>query len=128
MKTLLMLLSVSMFSLSCSSAFDCQPRVAAPTGDLAKDILGSWDGFGIDSRVVATFHSDGGVTHSEQPNSYAPQGGRSTSSYQIVDGGIVVLSGAQHDATVSTTALTLTAAGGTPRAHPALTCKGQEFE
>jgi hypothetical protein len=107
---------------SCSTRFDCQPRSVTPSGDLRTDVLGAWDGFGIDSRVVAVFRADGGFAHVEEPNSYAPNGGTSTSPYRVLDGGVLDVGGITAAASVSGSALVLDG-----RAHPALSCRGEPF-
>lgn len=107
---------------SCSTRFDCQPRTVTPSGDLGTDLLGAWDGFGIDSRVVAVFRADGGLAYVEEPNRYAPNGGTSTSPYRLLDGGVLDVGGIAVAASVSGSALVLDG-----RAHSALSCKGEPF-
>lgn len=112
---------------SCGAALDCTPRTVVPTGHLERDLLGSWDSFGKDSRVVYTFHPDGGITLVEEPNEYAPRGNIGTSAYRLIDGGVAINS-LEYAATISAAALTLSEDGGATRVHPALTCKGKGFD
>ena len=58
----------------CPPATTCEETPVEPTGDLAVDILGSWDGFGTDSRIVYVFEDGGAFRWIEPPNSYAPDG------------------------------------------------------
>ncbi len=68
---------------------DCDARTFIPTGSLEKDVIGIWDSFGIDSRVVFNFHPDGG-TDVEGPNQYAPHGGIGHLQYRVLDGGLAI--------------------------------------
>lgn len=117
--------AVTVLAVSCGK-LDCEPRTAAVTGDLSQDILGSWDGFGVDSRVVYTFLPDGGLSVVEEPNMYAATGNRSRRSYQLVDGGVHLGYG-PLSAEVAPTELILTDDAGYTRRHQALTCRGEEF-
>ncbi len=52
----------------------CRTVSKLATGDLAEDVVGTWEGFGIDSRLLYLFEADGGFRFIEPPNRYAPQG------------------------------------------------------
>ncbi|MBL9037035.1 MAG: hypothetical protein JNG84_00845, partial [Archangium sp.] len=69
---------MTLLTTSSCGGLDCVPRTVAPTGDLRTDVLGAWDQFGVDSRVIRSFHADGGVTTYEPPNLLAPGGTAST--------------------------------------------------
>lgn len=112
-------------AVSCGK-LDCEPRTVAVSGDLSQDLLGSWDGFGVDSRVVFTFLADGGLTIVEEPNMYAPSGNRSRSGYQLADGGVRLDQGA-FGAQVTPSELALADDSGYVRRHQALTCRGADF-
>jgi hypothetical protein len=127
LKLVYCIVAISVLAISCEGRFDCKPRTVAPTGSLEKDIIGSWDSFGIDSRVVFTFHGDGGITIVEEPNPYAPNGTVSSAPYRVLDRGVVIDSN-EHSASISESSLTLGDDGGVTRVHGALTCKGTSFE
>jgi hypothetical protein len=112
---------------SCGS-LDCKPRTVTLTGNLSQDLLGSWDSWGVDSRVVATFRADGGLGMVEEPNQYAPTGNIGTQSYAVLADGGVLMNSVVYAATFNGDALVLQEDGGMARTHPALTCKGKGFD
>lgn len=104
---------------------DCTPRSVTVTGRLEKDIVGSWDSFGIDTQVVFTFHPDRGITAVGADSPYG-KGGISSFQYRVLDGGVSIDS-IEYSASISESSLTLES-GGVPRVHPALSCRGKGFE
>ena len=62
----------------------CHTVSRIPDGDLASDVIGTWEGFGIDSRLVYVFEEGGGFRFVEPPNSYAPGGLEDEGSWSIL--------------------------------------------
>ena len=123
------LLSV-LLAVGCSGAYkplDCTPRTVTPVGDLTQDVLGAWDAFGTDSRVVAVFHDDGGVTTVEEPNFYSPAGGAGHSPWSLDTDGTFHFLSQRWSASVSPAGLALSKTEGAV-VHPPLTCNGALFE
>lgn len=108
------------------ASLDCDARTLTPTGSLEADVVGSWDSFGIDSRVVFTFYPDGGITAVDEPNPYDPHGSLGYLQYRVFDGGIDIESN-EYSASINETSLTLVQAGFA-EIHPALSCRGKGFE
>ncbi len=52
----------------------CHTVSHPPEGDLAADVVGTWEGYGIDSRLVYLFEEGGGFRFIEPPNRHAPGG------------------------------------------------------
>jgi hypothetical protein len=52
----------------------CRSVERTPDGELASDVIGTWEGFGIDSRLVYVFEEGGDFRFIEPPNTYAPGG------------------------------------------------------
>ncbi len=127
MKLVHCLITMSALMVSCGGRLDCKPREVTPTGNLGQDIIGSWDSFGKDSRVVFTFNGDGGVTMVEEPNQFATGGNVGASQYRILDGGVIIGS-TEYGASISNNSLALAEDGGGTRVHPALSCNGKGFE
>ncbi|MBX7098795.1 MAG: hypothetical protein K1X89_13895 [Myxococcaceae bacterium] len=112
---------VVMALAACGASTDCVARSATVTGVLSKDILGTWDGFGVDSRVLFDFHGDGGVTLVEVPNQYQRDGSAVTRAYQVADGGVVI------DGQFEPAAVTDAGLRYQDRNHPPVSCKGFGF-
>lgn len=106
---------------ACGPSTDCVARSAPVSGELSKDILGTWDGFGVDSRVLFDFHADGGVTLVEVPNQYQRNGSAVTRPYQVADGGVAI------DGQFEPAAVTDAGLRYQDRNHPPVTCKGFGF-
>jgi hypothetical protein len=68
----------------------CSPASAELTGDLSTDVVGSWEGFGIDSRLVYLFRDDGSWSLFEPPNVYAAGGLRSDGTWSAEGEGLSV--------------------------------------
>ncbi len=108
----------------------CDPISVPVTGDQATDILGTWDGWGIDSHVVAEFSVGGAGRFVEAPNRYAPSGNASAFSYSFdAQARLVGVGGQPLVVRISETALeeidpsTSTVA----RTHPRVRCEGFGF-
>jgi len=56
------------------SSAACRTVDKAVEGDLASDVVGTWEGYGIDSRLVYLFEEGGEFRFVEPPNRYAPSG------------------------------------------------------
>jgi hypothetical protein len=113
----------------------CEELSTAPTGDLAVDLIGTWDGFGTDSRLVYVFEEGGAFRWVEPPNMYAPDGLQNGWPYSV-DGDIVTFEYPDSDpalmqATVTADTLTLTSdwEGENPRetSWARSTCSGYGF-
>lgn len=59
---------------SAFSPAACRTVTKAVEGDLAADVVGTWEGYGIDSRLVYVFEDGGDFRFLEPPNRYAPSG------------------------------------------------------
>jgi hypothetical protein len=101
----------------------CRPRTVVVTGSLAQDVLGTWDRFGIDSRVVGTFYPDGGFLYTEEPNLYAPHGGSSLSAW-TVDGGVLFFGPPGGPLNGSSASVDMEALTWSGWRHPAMQCPG----
>ena len=123
MKLIYFIAASGALATSCGpKTLDCQPRTVNVTGPLETDILGSWDGFGLDSRVVATFHDDERLTFVAEESWAGPQS-KTTDQYRVLDGK-VSFNGSECSAEFDEHSLTLCG----DFSHPALTCHGKEFE
>ncbi len=63
----------TVLALGCGAP--CKARSVAATGDLGRDVVGTWGAFGIDSEVVATFAADGGFWLTEVGGLVRPEAG-----------------------------------------------------
>lgn len=86
--TALFLLLASLALPACVGETTCETLSTTPTGDLALDIVGDWDGFGVDSRLVYVFGEDGSFRWIEPANRYAPEGLQGGWDYSV-DGDLV---------------------------------------
>ncbi|MDP7114780.1 MAG: hypothetical protein QGH45_22595 [Myxococcota bacterium] len=62
----------------------CRTVSRTPDGDLASDVIGTWEGFGIDSRLVYVFEEGGDFRFVEPPNRYAPSGLEDEGSWSVL--------------------------------------------
>lgn len=73
------------FFTACSNLdTDCEAISVGLTGDIGSDLLGTWDGFGIDSRILYVFDDNNDWRWVEPPNSYAPDGLEASGSWELV--------------------------------------------
>ena len=77
-----------LFALTACSALDtdCEELSTPLTGDLETDLVGTWDGYGTDSRILYVFEEGGDWRRVEPPNAYAPSGLEASGTWEIIEG------------------------------------------
>jgi len=74
----------------CGEDTECSPISQEITGNLEMDLVGTFDGWGIDSPVLFTFEKGGQFVFVEAPNMYAVNGNRLVGSWIVSNGELVI--------------------------------------
>jgi hypothetical protein len=67
----------------CAEDTECDYVTKEPTGQLASDIVGCWQTFGLDTLVVYQFNPDGNYRYIEPPGEFLGAGRTVTESYTL---------------------------------------------
>ena len=112
---------------ACAPSTECEPDTRPITGNLAADLVGTWDGFGRDSPVYRQLRADGMLVTVEAPNTYSPEGSRTEGSWRVE--GIRVFFGEQDLGDLGLTENTLVFTGDPDsRTHRRVQCRGFGFD
>lgn len=87
-KDMLLLVMIASSGTACYRSTRCSPISVPLTGALATDILGAWDGYGIDSRIILHLMPNAVARMVEPPNQYAPNGLVHSFLWNLVDAGL----------------------------------------
>lgn len=98
----------------------CEPRTVTPTGDLSRDLVGTWNGFGVDTNVVGTCVADGGFFYTDVGGAGRLAG---TQSWSVKDAGTLTING-QSTQTGTATITNGSFSWADGRTHSAVTCRG----
>lgn len=123
---LAVLTALSVLVASCAPGTECEPDTRPLTGNLAADLVGTWDGFGRDSPVYRQLRADGVLVTVEAPNEVSPEGSRAEGTWRV--DGIRVFFGDQDLGDLALTESTLEFTGDPDsRIHRRVQCRGFGF-
>jgi hypothetical protein len=92
---------------ACTTQTDCNYVNKAPSGDLATDVVGCWQGFGPDSLVVYEFLDDQTFNYIEPPNRFASAGLRVSGGWTVPEGAVLFIGSDENRAEITETTLRL---------------------
>ena len=105
-----LLLAATTLSTGCvGTAFTeaaCHTVEKDVAGDLRQDAVGTWEGYGIDSRLVYVIGDDGSLRFIEPPNVYAPEGLEDEGTWSVVEEDQLVVTWSSGDAATWTAEVT----------------------